>query len=80
MSDPLRPRSRVLWPLAALAWLAAGGTAPAQVPPADASARPKAPLAAGRKYPPRLYETQRLVGEPPTIDGRLDDTAWREGD
>jgi len=80
LSDPLRPRSRVLWPLAALAWLAAVGTAPAQVPPAEASARPKAPLAAGRKYPPRLYETQRLAGEPPTIDGRLDDAAWREGD
>jgi len=33
----------------------------------------------GRKYPPRLYETIRLKGPPPTIDGRLDDAAWSEG-
>jgi Domain of unknown function (DUF5916)/Carbohydrate family 9 binding domain-like len=34
----------------------------------------------GRKYPPRVYQTTRLRGEPPTIDGRLDDGAWREGE
>ena len=34
----------------------------------------------GRKYPPRLYQTVRLQGQPPTIDGRLDDEAWKEGE
>jgi hypothetical protein len=34
----------------------------------------------GRKYPPRVYETVRLRGEPPVIDGRLDDAAWRQGE
>lgn len=34
----------------------------------------------GRARPPRIYVTQRLVGEPPSIDGRLDDAAWREGE
>jgi hypothetical protein len=33
----------------------------------------------GRKYPPRIYETVRLKGPPPAIDGRLDDQAWTEG-
>ncbi len=33
----------------------------------------------GRKYPPRIYETVRLSGPPPTIDGRLDEEAWTEG-
>ena len=33
----------------------------------------------GRKYPPRIYETVRLKGPPPAIDGRLDDAAWTEG-
>jgi hypothetical protein len=33
----------------------------------------------GRKYPPRIYETVRLRGPSPTIDGRLDDAAWTEG-
>jgi hypothetical protein len=33
----------------------------------------------GRKYPPRVYQTVRLQGPPPSIDGRLDDTAWQEG-
>ena len=35
---------------------------------------------AGRKYKARIYRTQRLVGEPPTIDGRLDDAAWQQGE
>jgi hypothetical protein len=34
----------------------------------------------GRKYKARIYGTQRLVGEPPTIDGRLDDAAWQQGE
>ena len=33
-----------------------------------------------RKYPPRVYQTTRLAGPPPTIDGRLDDAAWSEGE
>ena len=34
----------------------------------------------GRQYPPRVYRTVRLQGEPPKIDGRLDDEAWQEGE
>ncbi len=34
----------------------------------------------GRKYPPRVYNTIRLSGPPPTINGRLDDAAWRQGE
>jgi hypothetical protein len=34
----------------------------------------------GRQYPPRVYRTVRLEGEPPRIDGRLDDGAWQEGE
>ncbi len=35
---------------------------------------------AARARPPRIYTTQRLVGPPPRIDGRLDDAAWKEGE
>ena len=35
---------------------------------------------AARARPPRIYTTQRLAGPPPSIDGRLDDAAWREGE
>ncbi len=35
---------------------------------------------AARARPPRIYNTQRLVGRPPSIDGHLDDEAWKEGD
>jgi hypothetical protein len=31
----------------------------------------------GRKYPPRIYTTTRLLVTPPVIDGRLDDEAWQ---
>ena len=34
----------------------------------------------GRIYPPRIYNTVRLAGAPPVIDGRLDDPAWKEGE
>lgn len=34
----------------------------------------------GRKYPPRIYNTVRLSGPPPVINGRLDDPAWKEGE
>lgn len=45
---------------------------------------PGAPMPApaatqGRKYPPRIYTTVRLQAQPPVVDGRLDDDAWREG-
>jgi hypothetical protein len=54
----------------------------------EAQATPSAPSAAngaaanpfGRKYPARVYETVRLQGPPPAIDGRLDDEAWQEGE
>ena len=36
--------------------------------------------ATGRARPPRIYNTQRLVGRPPVTDGRLDDEAWKEGE
>ncbi len=35
---------------------------------------------ASRARPPRIYTTQRLAGTPPSIDGRLDDEAWKEGE
>jgi hypothetical protein len=34
---------------------------------------------AARARPPRIYDTQRLAGKAPSIDGRLDDEAWKEG-
>ena len=34
----------------------------------------------GRKYPARIYRTLRLEGHPPSIDGRLDDEAWKQGE
>jgi len=49
---------------------------------AGAQAQEPAPQANpfGRKYPPRIYQTVRLSGPPPAIDGRLDDPAWSEGE
>ena len=35
---------------------------------------------AGRARPPRIYNTQPLTGKPPSIDGHLDDEAWKEGE
>ncbi len=34
----------------------------------------------GRKYPPRIYNTVRLLGPSPVINGRLDDEAWKQGE
>jgi hypothetical protein len=34
----------------------------------------------GRKYPPRIYNTVKLKGVPPVINGRLDDPCWKEGE
>jgi uncharacterized protein DUF5916/cellulose/xylan binding protein with CBM9 domain len=60
--------------------VAAAGTAADSAPPAPATQA--APLANpfGRKYPPRIYDTVRLQGRPPVIDGRLDDEAWTQGE
>jgi hypothetical protein len=35
---------------------------------------------AARARPPRIYGAVRLAGQPPSIDGRLDDGAWKEGE
>jgi hypothetical protein len=67
------PRSVAL--LACLAAADAAGQAPATPPPAGPVANPF-----GRKYPPRVYQTVRLDGKPPAIDGRLDDEAWKQGE
>ena len=63
-------------PLAALLSIALGA------PPAWSQATPETAVANpfGRKYPPRVYRTVRLEGRPPTIDGRLDDEAWKQGE
>ncbi len=54
--------------------LASFPSALAQEPPVPAAADAN-PF--GRKYPPRVYTTTRLLVKPPVIDGRLDDEAWR---
>ncbi len=61
-----------------LLWCAAGlAAAPPQSSRQEEAA--SANGSAGRKYPPRIYETIRRQGPPPVIDGRLDDEAWKEG-
>jgi hypothetical protein len=54
-----------------------GVAAHAQEPPPAGGTTNENPF--GRKYPPRIYETVRLNGPSPTIDGRLDDEAWTQG-
>jgi hypothetical protein len=58
-----------------VACLGASGAA-GQTPPE------KPPLANpfGRKYPARVYRTVHLEGKAPTVDGRLDDEAWTQGE
>lgn len=58
--------------LAALAWLALPLSSPAADQP-DPGAAPAAPDR-------RVYETSRLGGRPPHIDGALDDAAWAQVD
>jgi hypothetical protein len=58
-----------------LALLLAPALAAAQDPQSPDPANPF-----GRKYPPRIYDAQRLQGKPPAIDGRLDDEAWKQGE
>ena len=71
----LRPHGlrRLLGPVLAAAGL--GTAAVAQEPGATPGQNPF-----GRKYPPRVYETVRLEGKPPTIDGSLEDVAWKQGE
>ncbi len=58
--------------LACLGAVEAAAQAPAGPPPASN------PF--GRKYPARVYQTVRLQGPPPAIDGQLDDEAWKQGE
>ncbi len=62
-------------PLALVGMIARPGGAQEAPQSPDASANPF-----GRKYPPRVYQTRRLEGKPPAIDGRLDDDAWKQGE
>jgi len=57
-----------------LALLGSLGPAAAQ----DAPVAPANPF--GRKYPARVYQTARLDGKPPVVDGRIDDEAWKQGE
>ncbi|HYK90422.1 MAG TPA: DUF5916 domain-containing protein, partial [Acidobacteriota bacterium] len=59
--------------LCVLAWLVSLSSAPSQ----QAGAPPNP---SGRKYPARIYRSLRLSGQPPVINGRLDDPAWEEGE
>jgi hypothetical protein len=61
----------------ALACLGAG-EATGQLPAAGEGPPVANPF--GRKYPARVYVTVRLEGEPPVIDGGLDDEAWKQGE
>ena len=64
-----------------LLWLGGPALAAGQgAETAGAGARPQRANADGRKYEARIYDAQRLAGEPPEVDGRLDDAAWREGE
>ncbi len=52
--------------------------ATAQTKPAADTTKAANPY--GRKYPPRIYHTVKLQGMPPVINGRLDDSCWKEGE
>src|SRR5512143_2395820 len=56
---------------------AAGGAAQ-ESPPAARPTGAANPF--GRKYPARTYQAVHLQGQPPLIDGRLDDEAWKQGE
>jgi hypothetical protein len=66
--------------LAPVAPILLAGLVPAlaQEPPAAPGAADANPF--GRKYPARVYQTRRLEGKAPEIDGRLDDEAWKQGE
>jgi hypothetical protein len=61
-----------------LATACAAGAAGQEMPAPTTATTAANPF--GRKYPPRIYQTVRLQGEPPSIDGRLDDEAWKQGE
>jgi hypothetical protein len=65
--------------LVVIGLVAAGAFAQDPAPPPSGET-PPASNPFGRKYPPRIYETQRLQGTPPAIDGRLEDEAWKQGE
>ncbi len=71
-----RSRARLVPALAVV--LAGLSSASAQQSPPAAPSSEANPF--GRKYPARIYHTVRLEGPPPTIDGRLDDEAWKQGE
>jgi hypothetical protein len=48
--------------------------------PADPKSEQKDQNPYGRVSPPRIYNSVRLQGRPPEIDGKLDDAAWAEGE
>ena len=74
------PAFRLPRSLALLACLAAADAAGQEVPsPPPLGAAGPITNPYGRKYPPRVYQTVRLEGKPPQIDGRLDDEAWKQG-
>ena len=72
-----RHRSWRFVTLCVLAFLVPAASA-AQVAPAATLQDTANPF--GRKYPPRIYQTVRLAGQPPVIDGRLGDEAWKQGE
>jgi hypothetical protein len=72
-------RRLALLAVAALCLIAA--PAPCQEAPGPAADRePAVANPSGRRYPPRIYRATRLAGEVPSIDGRLDDAAWKLGE
>lgn len=78
-----RSRSALVPAMAALALAPAVVLAQAGAAAGPVTA-PEPPLAtngsSGRIYAPRVYNTVRLQGPAPRIDGRLDDPAWGEGE
>jgi hypothetical protein len=67
----------VIW---AGASFSATATIPDQQNPSPSPGAPSVENPSGRKYPPRIYNTVRISGAPPAIDGRLDDSVWQEGE
>ena len=64
---------------AAFACLIASAFAASQASSAPQGGTSSVANPSGRKYPARIYETVRIQGKPPVIDGRFDDPAWKEG-
>ncbi len=79
-TGPAIPISSGLLVLWIWACTSAGATANPQAQSAQQNGVPAGANPSGRKYPARVYRTVRLTGTPPTINGKLDDRAWEEGD